>query len=381
MCGTTRVKISYLVQFVFLFLINYLNYIDIKWYVVVISELPASAAQEPPPTPKTQPVTSLSSSAPAMSISNSMQPGVSTIVIPASSFNTLLATTAAPTVLTSSQVTPVTTATVQTSQSPTHQQSPPIYNLGSPYAVLSPSGALSPLGIMSPPSIPSPLGALSPVGGLSPCGSTGKKEPPPPLELASTISTSQPMLGMTNNSNDFLNTFNSDLTSTLNDQFPTNMGDLPFITMDWSDSETNMNSFDLPSALDTPDPLGLNKSKAVGHDLLIIPNSTGSSRPGGSVHGSEPNLNSLEFNDNDITDEATAMNLDVSDWLDVIMPSTGLTPLSANAPVSFPSDPILTPKPQDVLDLFNMEESDLYTPTELCSGIFENAMETSISKS
>jgi hypothetical protein len=47
------------------------------------------------------------------------------------------------------------------------------------------------------------------------------------------------------------------------------------------------------------------------------------------------------------------MQMDVSDWLNVIMPSTGLTPLSANAPVAFPSDPILTPKTQqEVFDLF-----------------------------
>jgi hypothetical protein len=54
------------------------------------------------------------------------------------------------------------------------------------------------------------------------------------------------------------------------------------------------------------------------------------------------------------------MNMDMSDWLDAIMPSTGLAPLSA----SVNTDPVLTPKPQDVLDLFNMEEADLYTPTD-----------------
>ena len=88
--------------------------------------------------------------------------------------------------------------------------------------------------------------------------------------------------------------------------------------------------------------------------------------PHKSNHGSEPDLANLGLSDMDTSNN---MQIDVPDWLDVIMPSTGLTPLSANAPVSFPADPILTPRTQqEVLDLFNFDESELNTPSNLNSG-------------
>ena len=81
----------------------------------------------------------------------------------------------------------------------------------------------------------------------------------------------------------------------------------------------------------------------------------------GSVNGSEPDLTSLGLQDGDGDTDMTGMGMqmDVSDWLDVIMPNTGLTPLSTNAPVSFSADPVLTPKTQqEVLDLFNFDDGD-----------------------
>ncbi|XP_060079634.1 myocardin-related transcription factor B-like [Ylistrum balloti] len=92
-------------------------------------------------------------------------------------------------------------------------------------------------------------------------------------------------------------------------------------------------------------------------------------------HGSEPDLTGLGLTD---PDNCANNQMDVSDWLDVIMPSTGLTPLSANPPVSFPSDPILTPKTQqEVLELFNFDDTDFNTPTDLHSGInWEKLTET-----
>ncbi len=154
--------------------------------------------------------------------------------------------------------------------------------------------------------------------------------------------------------------------------------------MDWSDSDTNMNTLDLSYMLDMTSSQIPKEENKNSHGILHLPTSS-SNQGNGSVHGSEPNLNILGLgglgDTSDIMNDANAMNIDVSDWLDVIMPSTGLTPLSAHAPTSFSADPILTPKPQDVLDLFNMDESDLYTPTDLNGTSFEKAMETSLSTS
>lgn len=97
--------------------------------------------------------------------------------------------------------------------------------------------------------------------------------------------------------------------------------------------------------------------------LLSIPTV---SSPQQSNNGSEPDLTNLGLVDMETNSN---MQIDVPDWLDVIMPSTGFTPVSANAPVSFPADPILTPQTQkEVLDLFNFDESDLNTPSDMTYG-------------
>ena len=152
--------------------------------------------------------------------------------------------------------------------------------------------------------------------------------------------------------------------------------------MDWNDSDI----MDLPDALVGSPQMDLSgghvPSSSIGggvEGLLNVPSSTTASHSS-SIHGSEPNLTGLGLSDTDIAHmDNSSMNLDVLDWLDVIIPnSTGMTPLSATAPMSFPSDPILTPKPQDVLDIFNMEESDFQTPTDLQSGMnWDKVAETS----
>lgn len=138
--------------------------------------------------------------------------------------------------------------------------------------------------------------------------------------------------------------------------------DLDFSNMDWSS--------DPALGLDLADSAGLSidPSRFVvdGGKMLSVPVSSASPRKSGSSHGSEPDLAALGLNDPECNSH---MQMDVSDWLDVIMPSTGLTPLSTNAPVSFPSDPILTPKTQqEVLDLFNFDEAE-FTTTEPQGGI------------
>ena len=143
------------------------------------------------------------------------------------------------------------------------------------------------------------------------------------------------------------------------------LSDLSFINMDWADDT------DLPDQL-----LDLNGSLGGATvrpmDMLAVVQSPCES---GSVHGSEPNVSAMTDAELTAADNSH-MSMDVSDWLDLIMPSTGLTPLSANAPVCFPSDSVFTPKPQDVLDLFNMDETDLYTPTDMGLG-FDKVMEVS----
>lgn len=111
------------------------------------------------------------------------------------------------------------------------------------------------------------------------------------------------------------------------------------------------------------------------NDFLNVPLLQGGGSNKGAPHGSEPDLTGLGIVD---SDNCANNQMDVSDWLDVIMPSTGLTPLSANPPASFPSDPILTPKTQqEVLELFNFDDTDFGTPTDLHSGInWEKLTET-----
>lgn len=127
-------------------------------------------------------------------------------------------------------------------------------------------------------------------------------------------------------------------------------------SMDWAD--------DTPFSLDlnvTSMQTDQHKAGTSKDNILSVPSDENSKS---NLHGSEPDLAALGINDTE------SVNMDVSDWLDVIMPSTGLTPLSANAPVQFPSDPILTPKTQqEVLDLFSFEDGEFGTPTDLQTGI------------
>lgn len=130
-------------------------------------------------------------------------------------------------------------------------------------------------------------------------------------------------------------------------------------SMDW----TNDQAF---GDLDLNDTSGINSGLSLtptDQSLLLIP---AVQSPQRSNHGSEPDLTNLGLADMDTNSN---MQVDVPDWLDVILPSTGFTPVSANAPVSFPADPILTPQThREVLDLFNFDESDLNTPSDLTYG-------------
>lgn len=131
--------------------------------------------------------------------------------------------------------------------------------------------------------------------------------------------------------------------------------------MDWT-SDHNFSGLDLTD----PSPVSLD-TRLTNSDTGLLSVPTSCAQKSGSTHGSEPDLASLGLND---TDANSNMQIDVSDWLDVIVPSTGLTPLSTNAPVSFSSDPILTPKTQqEVLDLFNFDEADFSTPTDSHCGL------------
>ena len=177
----------------------------------------------------------------------------------------------------------------------------------------------------------------------------------------------------------------------LADQLPASLGDLSFMTMDWADAD---HLLDMQSAAAAgPDNAVAAAAAAAAaatatashKDLLLdfsLPDSASAAAAaaaaaaadcGVASHVSEPNLSALSVPDLPTDPD---ISMDVSDWLDVIMPSTGLTPLSA--PVCFPADPVLTPKPQDVLDLFNMDEDDLYTPTEVTFN-FDKVMEVSTS--
>ncbi|KAK2156773.1 hypothetical protein LSH36_205g02022 [Paralvinella palmiformis] len=116
---------------------------------------------------------------------------------------------------------------------------------------------------------------------------------------------------------------------------------------------------------------------------LIAP-SPGGSGIGVSRGHSVPNLQDLGFTSGSMMETATtasgAANLNGFDWLDVNMQPSGLTPTTIGAPgSSFSADPILTPKAQELLDLFNWEY-DLYTPTDMGMP-FEKAMEVTTSKS
>ena len=134
-------------------------------------------------------------------------------------------------------------------------------------------------------------------------------------------------------------------------------------SMDWT-CDPAFNNLDLTDTTNMQTDGDMKFSLPMDNSLLNLPMVP--SPHNKSNHGSEPDLANLGFSEMDTSNN---MQIDVPDWLDVIMPSTGLTPLSANAPVSFPADPILTPRTQqEVLDLFNFDESELNTPSNLNSG-------------
>ena len=98
--------------------------------------------------------------------------------------------------------------------------------------------------------------------------------------------------------------------------------------------------------------------------------STGLRTP--SVHGSEPDLTALGLSGDASEAVDPSTDMDMSEWLDVIMPtSIALAQLPPPPANSFPTssaghysqactvDPILTPRvSHDVFDIFNMDEPD-----------------------
>lgn len=263
-----------------------------------IAELPASAADEPPPTPKT---TSLSPSVPTMSVSQSA--GMS-----------------APN-MTMNNKSVMSTSMANTMSNKVHDQEEMKGNIDSVYV---------PFSEMS--TSPSSVGAF--------VKNEIKTEP---SEGQVTVTVYPPAdNSMSNDLFDFNDVINNDLNS-----------------MDW----THDQAF---GDLDLNDTSGISTGMDItptDQTLLSIPAVLSPQR---SNQGSEPDLTNLGLVDMDTNSN---MQIDVPDWLDVIMPSTGFTPVSANAPVSFPADPILTPQTQkEVLDLFNFDESDLNTPSDLTFG-------------
>lgn len=177
---------------------------------------------------------------------------------------------------------------------------------------------------------------------MSPLVKTEVKSEPSEGQVTVTVC---PPADNSNDSNDLFD-FNDVINSDLN-------------SMDWT-SDQAFGDLDLTDTSGISTGMDLTPTE---QGLLSIP---AVQSPQRSNHGSEPDLTNLGLVDMDTNSN---MQIDVPDWLDVIMPSTGFTPVSANAPVSFPADPILTPQTQkEVLDLFNFDESDLNTPSDLTYG-------------
>ncbi|XP_062573306.1 myocardin-related transcription factor B-like isoform X1 [Saccostrea cucullata] len=249
---------------------------DVLEILIRNGELPPSAAQEPPPTPKTQ--------------ASSIPTATSEKEVPSSKFKFSIFNAS----------TAVTTTTVSANLASDTRD---VYSLLNGPITATPSVAV-------------------------------KRECDTPPSFVLNEQTDSKDLGL-----DIQEMLNQDLTS-----------------MDWAD--------DAPFSLDLTDTSTMQTDQdkmGTSKDILSVPTDENSKN---NLHGSEPDLAALGINDTE------SVNMDVSDWLDVIMPSTGLTPLSANAPVQFPSDPILTPKTQqEVLDLFSFEECEFGTPTDLQTGI------------
>ncbi|XP_053387965.1 myocardin-related transcription factor B-like isoform X2 [Mercenaria mercenaria] len=288
---------------------------DVLEILIRTGELPASAAQEPPPTPKT---TSQSQTVPTISVAQS-----SMVSIPNTQFKNQSVVFSTP------------THNVSTvSRSPNSQYSEMKGNIDSVYVPME--------GLIS--------------ASASSCGikTEVKSEP---CETGTSGTLNAPDLNapeISENSHDFF-----DLSDVINSDLN---------AMDWT-PDPAFGDLDLTDMTNTSSAMDLMPND---QSFLSIPNEQSPQR---SIHGSEPDLANLGLTDMDTN---TNMQIDVPDWLDVIMPNTGLTPLSANAPVSFPADPILTPQTQkEVLDLFNFDESDLNTPSDLnCVSAWDKLTET-----
>lgn len=109
-----------------------------------------------------------------------------------------------------------------------------------------------------------------------------------------------------------------------------------------------------------PDPMCANNGTGSNcHSDTSSNNSTGLRTP--SVHGSEPDLTALGLGGDSCEGVDPASQMDMSDWLDVIMPTSSMGLESVNMPASTPfsADPILTPRTrQEVFDIFNFDDPD-----------------------
>ena len=277
----------------------------------MISELPASAAQEPPPTPKT---TSQSATVPTMSMSQSNRM--------------------------SSELNLAASATAANSIAYTHPvvfSTPMFVNSVTPNTIVNSAVNENIYQQMKPNDT-----GIKVENGV-------KVEPESPKTTQSSFGIPPPTFFDTNSNSVDLFDLNDVINSDLN-------------SMDWA-CDPAFNNLDLTDAtnMQTDGDIKFSLPMDNSLNLPMVPSPQNKSN-----HGSEPDLAYLGLSD---MDSGNNMQIDVPDWLDVIMPSTGLTPLSANAPVSFPADPILTPRTQqEVFDLFNFDESELQTPSNLNSG-------------
>lgn len=276
--------------------------------------MPASAAQEPPPTPKS---TSQTATVPTISVTQSSMASA-----PNTQFQNQSVVFSAPTHNASSLSV--------VSCSPNNQFSEMKGNIDSVYVPME--------------------GLTSASASLNGIKTEVKSEPCETQTSGMLHATGVP----TENTDDFF-----DLSDVINSDLN---------AMDWTPDPT-FGDLDLTDMTNTSSAMDLMPNE---QSFLSIPNVQSPQR---SIHGSEPDLANLGLTDMDTNSN---MQIDVPDWLDVIMPNTGLTPLSANAPVSFPADPILTPQTQkEVLDLFNFDESDLNTPSEFnCTSAWDKLTET-----
>lgn len=80
-----------------------------------------------------------------------------------------------------------------------------------------------------------------------------------------------------------------------------------------------------------------------------------------TMHETEPDLAAFNLGGDTSESIDPASQMDMSEWLDVIMPNPSMNLECMNTPtsVSFTADPILTPRTQqEVFDIFNFDDSD-----------------------